>query len=135
VVSKERKEFVRIYGLPGRLPPHIVLHLLRTRNVTQKGNSAGEQRQPIAEHPNQEVMIGFAYDERGLRRMGISEHFLKPVYFSTTTGEWVFPGSQIADTNRTRAAIQIDHVTDFVLTGAPGAWGFLAVMFRYHASA
>jgi hypothetical protein len=77
--------------------------------------------QPSTERFNQEVVIDFAYDERELRRMGISEHFLKPAHFSTTTGEWTYPESCVVDTEGDRVVMQIDDFTDFALTGAPGA--------------
>ena len=51
---------------------------------------------------------------------GISESFLKPAYFSTTTNEWTFPESYVVDTEANRVVMQIDHFTDFALTGVPG---------------
>jgi hypothetical protein len=86
--------------------------------------------QPIAEHFNQQVVIGFAYDERELWAAGISEHFLKPAYFSTTADEWTIPESYVVDTEADRVVMQIDHFTDFALTGAPGAWVFLPMVLR-----
>jgi hypothetical protein len=87
--------------------------------------------QPITEHFNQEVVIGFAYDERELRAAGISEFFLKPAYFSTTANEWTFPESYVVDTEANRVVMQIDHFTDFALTGSPGSWVFLPLVLRH----
>ena len=86
--------------------------------------------QPITEHFNQEVVIGFAYDERELWAAGISEHFLKPAYFSTTTDEWTFPESYVVDTEDNRVVMQIDHFTDFALTSEPGFRMFLPLVLR-----
>jgi hypothetical protein len=89
-----------------------------------------EEGQPITEHFDQEVVIGFAYKERELWAAGISEHLLKPAYFSTTANEWTFPESYVVDTELNRVVMQIDHFTDFALTGEPGSWVFLPLVLR-----
>ena len=89
-----------------------------------------EEGHPITEHFNQEVVIGFAYDRRKLWAAGVSEHFLKPAYFSSTTNEWTFPESYVVDTEHNRVVMQIDHFTDFALTGVLGSWVFLPVVLR-----
>ncbi len=61
---------------------------------------------------------------------GISEHFLKPAYFSTTTNEWTFPESYVVDTEGNRVVMQIDHFTDFALTSEPGLRVFLPFIMR-----
>jgi hypothetical protein len=132
-----------IYVPAGAMPVEglVTLHVVpiatlphqRHANVYRYGyafSAVDEDGQPITEHFNQEVVIGFAYDERKLWEMGISEHFLKPAYFSTTTNEWTFPESYVVDTEHDRVVMQIDHFTDFALTGAPGAWVFLPVVLR-----
>jgi hypothetical protein len=86
--------------------------------------------QPITDHFNQEVVISFAYEERELWAAGIAEHLLKPAYFSTTTNEWTFPESYVVDTATDRVVMQIDHFTDFALTGEPGFSVFLPVALR-----
>jgi hypothetical protein len=86
--------------------------------------------QPIEEHFNQEVLIIFPYDETELQRMGISEHWLKPAYFSTTTDSWTFPETFVVDTQANRVAMGIDHFTDFALTGSDGYTVFLPLIVR-----
>jgi len=132
-----------IYVPAGAMPVEglVTLHVVpiatlphqRHANVYRYGyafSAVDEDGQPITEHFNQEVVIGFAYNERELWVAGISEHFLKPAYFSTTTNEWTFPVSYVVDTEHDRVVMQIDHFTDFALTGAPGSWVFLPMVLR-----
>lgn len=116
----------------GRVTLHIVpiatLPHQRHANILKYGyafsamDSAG---QPITERFRQDVVIGFPYDEAELRRCGLVEHFLKPAYFSTTTNRWTFPDSYAVDTENNKVMMQIDHFTDFALTGTPGHEVFL----------
>ena len=132
-----------IYVPAGAMPVEgqVTLHVVpiatlshqRHANVYRYGyafTAVDEDGQPISEHFNQDVVIGFAYDKRELWAAGISEHFLKPAYFSTTTNEWTFPESYVVDTEEDRVVMQIDHFTDFALTGTPGAWVFLPMLVR-----
>ena len=132
-----------IYVPAGAMPVEglVTLHVVpiatlphqRHANVYRYGyafTAVDEDGQPITEHLNQEVVIGFSYDERELWVAGISEHLLKPAYFSTTTNEWTFPESYVVDTEHDRVVMQIDHFTDFALTGAPGSWVFLPLVLR-----
>jgi len=132
-----------IYIPAGAMPVEgqVTLHIVpiatlphqRHANVYKYGyafTAVDGEGQPITKHFNQEVVIGFAYDERELWVAGINEHFLKPAYFSTTTNEWTFPESYTVDTGANRVMMQIDHFTDFALTGAPGFWAFLPVVLR-----
>jgi len=73
--------------------------------------------QPITDHFNQDVVIIFGYDERELWRHGIAEDWLRPAYYATTTASWTFPEAYIVDTDANRVMMQIDHFTDFALTG------------------
>jgi hypothetical protein len=121
----------------GRVTLHVVpiatLPHQRHANVYRYGyafTAVDGEGQPIIEHFNQEVVIGFAYDERELWAAGINEHFLKPAYFSTTTDEWTFPESYVVDTEGNRVVMQIDHFTDFALTSEPGFQVFLPVVLR-----
>ncbi len=121
----------------GQVTLHIVpiatLPHQRHANVYRYGyafTAVDGEGQPITEHFNQDVVIGFAYDDRELWSAGISEHFLKPAYFSTTTDEWTFPESYVVDTEANRVMMQIDHFTDFALTGAPSSTMFLPVVLR-----
>jgi hypothetical protein len=121
----------------GQVTLHIVpiatLPHQRHANVYRYGyafTAVDAEGQPITEHFNQEVVIGFAYDERELWAAGISEHFLKPAYFSTTTNKWTFPESYVVDTDANRVVMQIDHFTDFALTSVPGFQVFLPVVLR-----
>jgi hypothetical protein len=86
--------------------------------------------QPIAEHFNQEIVIGFAYDRWELWVSGINEHLLKPAYFSTTTNEWTFPESYVVDTDANRVVMHIDHFTDFALTGGAGYPVYLPAVLK-----
>lgn len=72
---------------------------------------------PIEDHFNQDVVISFEYDEADLAPLGIPEVWLKPAYFSTTTDQWTFPESYVIDAQANRVTMQIDHFTDFALTG------------------
>jgi len=132
-----------IYIPAGAMPVEgmVTLHVVpiatlphqRHANVYRYGyafTAVDEEGQPITEHFNQEVVIGFAYDERELWYAGISEHFLKPAYFSTTTNEWTFPESYVVDTEGDRVVMQIDHFTDFALTGEVGFQVFLPMVLR-----
>ena len=76
--------------------------------------------QPIEAHFNQDVTITFSYDEVELFERHIVEYWLKPAYYSTTDEQWVFPESFVVDTEANQVAMQIDHFTDFALTGVEG---------------
>ncbi len=132
-----------IYIPAGAMPVEglVTLHVVpiatlphqRHANVYRYGyafTAVDEKGQPITEHFHQDVVIGFAYDERELWYAGISEHFLKPAYFSTTANEWAFPESYVVDTEGNRVVMQIDHFTDFALTGEPGFQVFLPLVLR-----
>ena len=132
-----------IYIPAGAMPVEglVTLHIVpiatlphqRHANVYRYGyafTAVDEEGQPITEHFNQEVVIGFAYDERELWAAGISEHLLKPAYFSTTANEWTFPESYVVDTEGNRVVMQIDHFTDFALTGEPGFQVFLPLVMK-----
>jgi hypothetical protein len=132
-----------IYIPAGAMPAEgqVTLHIVpiatlphqRHANVYRYGyafTAVDGEGQPITEHFNQDVVIGFSYEDRELWRMGISEHWLKPAYFSTTTNQWTFPESYVVDTEANRVVMQIDHFTDFALTGTPAAWVLLPVVLR-----
>jgi hypothetical protein len=132
-----------IYIPAGAMPVEglVTLHIVpiatlphqRHANVYRYGyafTAVDEEGQPITEHFNQEVIIGFAYDDRELWQQGIAERFLKPAYFSTTTNQWTFPESYVVDTETDRVMMQIDHFTDFALVGEPGFWTFLPLVLK-----
>ncbi len=73
--------------------------------------------QTIEEHFNQDVIIAFTYEDEELARLGIFEPLLKPAYYSTVTDSWTFPDSYAVDTANNLVTMQIDHFTDFTLTG------------------
>jgi len=103
----------------------------RHANVYRYGyalTAVDETGQPIEARFNQDVLITFSYDEAELRRMGISEQWLKPAYFSTTTDSWTFPEGYIVDTAANVVAMQIDHFTDFALTGTTVYQVFLPLL-------
>ncbi len=86
--------------------------------------------QPIEQHFNQDLAITFAYSLADLQAQRLSEQSIKPAYFSTTTNRWTFPESYVVDTTSKTVTMQIDHFTDFALTGSAGAAIFLPVMVR-----
>jgi len=86
--------------------------------------------QPIEQQFNQDVLITFPYDQAELARMGLSEQWLKPAYFSTTTDSWTFPESYAVDTVAGIVAMQIDHFTGFALTGEAGRQLFLPLVLK-----
>ncbi len=121
----------------GQVTLHIVpiatLPYQRHANVYRYGyafTAVDAEGEPITEHFNQEVVIGFAYDDRELWASGINESFLKPAYFSTTTDRWTLPESYVVDTGANRVVMQIDHFTDFALTSEPGFWVYLPLVLR-----
>lgn len=85
---------------------------------------------PIEQRFNQEVLITFHYSDAELRALGLSEQWLKPAYFSTTTDSWTFPQSYVVDTMANVVAMQIDHFTDFALTSPAGQRLFLPLVVR-----
>jgi hypothetical protein len=105
----------------------------RHANVYRYGyafTAADGNGQPIEQEFNQDVLITFSYDEAELLAMGISEQWLKPAYWSTTTDNWTFPESYVVDTVANVVAMQIDHFTDFALTSAAGYRLFLPLVLR-----
>jgi hypothetical protein len=86
--------------------------------------------QPIEDHFNQDVIIGFTYDDAELYRLGIFEPKLKPAYYSTTTDHWTFPDSYAVDTDNNIVTMQIDHFTDFALTAGQPELVYLPLVFR-----
>jgi hypothetical protein len=105
----------------------------RHANVYRYGyafTAADANGQSIEAHFNQDVLITFPYDEAELLRLGISEQWLKPAYFSTTTDSWTFPESFVVDTVADAVGMQIDHFTDFALTSSIGYQVFLPLILR-----
>jgi hypothetical protein len=105
----------------------------RHANVYRYGyafTAADANGQPIEEQFDQDVLITFPYDEAELMLMGITEQWLKPAYFSTTTDSWTFPESYVVDTVGNVVAMQIDHFTDFALTGTAVYRAYLPLVIR-----
>ena len=105
----------------------------RHANIYRYGyafTASDENGQPIEQRFNQDVLIIFPYDDVELMRMGLSEHWLKPAYFSTTTDTWTFPESYVVDTVANVVAMQIDHFTDFALTGTSTYQVFLPLALK-----
>lgn len=105
----------------------------RHANVYRYGyafTAADSNGQPIEEAFDQDVLVTFPYDEAELQAMGLSEYGLKPAYFSTTTDSWTFPETFVVDTDLNRVAMQIDHFTDFALTGSVQAQVYLPLVAR-----
>ena len=116
-----------------RVVPIANLPHQRHANIYRYGyafEAVDEDGDPITEHFNQEVIIGFGYEDREVLAAGINENFLKPAYFSTTTNEWTFPESYVVDTDANRVVMQIDHFTDFALTGESSFQVFLPLVIR-----
>jgi hypothetical protein len=115
------------------IEPIATLPHQRHANLYKYGyafNAIDDAGQPITEHFNQDVVIGFRYDERELRRLRIIEYLLKPAYFSTTTDRWTFPESYVVDYEQDLVMMQIDHFTDFALTGQAGQELYLPMVVR-----
>jgi hypothetical protein len=105
----------------------------RHANVYRYGyafTAAASNGQPIEAHFHHDVLITFPYDDRDLYQMGISEQWLKPAYFATTTESWTFPESYVVDTISNKVAMQIDHFTDFALTGPYSHRAYLPIVLR-----
>lgn len=132
-----------IYIPAGAMPVEgqVTLHIVpiatlphqRHANVYKYGyafNAVDRDGEPITEHFNQDVIIGFSYSEAELRRLRIVEHLLKPAYFSTTTNQWTFPESYVVDYERNVVVMQIDHFTDFALTAEAIHEVFLPLVVR-----
>ncbi len=105
----------------------------RHANVYRYGyafTAADGDGQPVEQQFNQDVLITFSYDEAELVRMGISEQWLKPAYFATTTDSWTFPESYVVDTVADVVAMQIDHFTGFALTGVTEYQVFLPLVLK-----
>ncbi len=83
--------------------------------------------QPIEDHFNQEVVITFGYTDAELQALHIYEPWLKPAYYSTTTERWEMPESFVVDMAANQVILQIDHFTDFALTGSIGYAVYLPV--------
>jgi len=52
--------------------------------------AAGSDGAPIEQRFDQDVLITFGYDDAELRRMGLSEQWIEPACFSTSTDSWTF---------------------------------------------
>ena len=105
----------------------------RHANVYRYGyafTAADANGQPIESRFNQDVLIIFPYDEEELVRMGLSEWWLKPAYYSTSTDSWTFPQSYVVDMTHNVVAMEIDHFTDFALTAAAGLRVYLPLIQR-----
>ena len=116
-----------------RVVPIATLPHQRHANVYRYGYAftvVDADGEPVTEHFNHDVLIGFAYTEEELRREGLNEFLLKPAYFSTTDNAWTFPESYVVDTEANVVMMQVDHFTDFALTGLPGYSVFLPVVLR-----
>jgi hypothetical protein len=84
----------------------------------------------IEAHFNQDVVITFTYSDAELFQQHIPEYWLKPAYYSTTTDRWTFPESFVVDTEANRVTMQIDHFTDYALTGVQGQFIYLPLTSR-----
>lgn len=92
--------------------------------------ASDENGAPIEEHFNQEVIISFSYQKSELIQLQIHERRLKPAYYSTTEQRWVFPENFVVDFEANRVTMQIDHFTDYVLTGPSTTNLYLPIISR-----
>ena len=116
-----------------RIVPLAALPSQQHANLLDYGYSflaTGPDGAPIEAHFNQDVVISFSYSEAELQRKHIHEQWLKPVYFSTTTDQWAFPESFAVDMQADRVVMQIDHFTDYALSGAVGYSVYLPLTAR-----
>jgi hypothetical protein len=79
-----------------------------------------ENGQEIAQF-RKNVMMTFYYpDDMHLALIGISEHLLIPVYYSTLVGHWILAEGYVVDTVHNEITLQINHFTKFgVMSTAP----------------
>jgi len=92
--------------------------------------ASDENGAPIEDHFNQEVIISFSYQKSELAQLHIHERRLKPAYYSTTEQRWVFPENFVVDFEANRVMMQIDHFTDYVLTGPATTNLYLPIVAR-----
>jgi hypothetical protein len=92
--------------------------------------ASDENGDPIEEHFNQDVIISFSYQKSELNQLQILERKLKPAYYSTTEQRWVFPENFVIDYEANRVTMQIDHFTDYVLTGPSTTNLYLPIISR-----
>jgi hypothetical protein len=82
---------------------------------------------------NKRVIMTFHYPpDADLAWMGISEHLLVPVYYSTLVGHWILADSYVVDTVHNEITLQISHFTKFGLmsTGPAEKWIYLPLVLR-----
>ncbi len=116
-----------------RIVPVATLPHQQHASVLRYGYSffaSGPDGEPIEAHFNQDVVISFTYEDDELARQHILEQWLKPAYFSTTTNRWTFPESFVVDMDANRITMQIDHFTDYALTGMTGYSIYLPAIAR-----
>jgi hypothetical protein len=116
-----------------RIVPVAALPQQQHVNIYKYGYAflaSDENGAPIEEHFNQEVIISFSYQKSELLQLRIHERRLKPAYFSTTEQRWIFPENFVIDFETNRITMQIDHFTDYVLTGPPTTDLYLPIISR-----
>jgi len=82
---------------------------------------------------NQNVVMTFQYPpDATLAALGISEHLLVPVYYSTLVGHWILADSYVVDTVNNEITLQLDHFTRFgvMSTEAAASTVYLPLVFR-----
>ena len=109
------------------LPHQRHAHLIRYGYAFLATDENGE---PIEEHFNQDVVITFTYTDAELIAAHLVEAALKPAYYSTTTERWTFPDAYVIDPAANRVTMQIDHFTDYALTGEASQTIYLPMTFR-----
>ena len=63
---------------------------------------------------NKNVILTFPYPpDAELAKLGISEHLLVPVYYSTLVGRWILAESYVVDTEHNEITLQLRHFTKF----------------------
>jgi hypothetical protein len=79
------------------------------------------------------VTMAFPYpSDADLTLLGISEHLLVPVYYSTLVGDWILAESYVVDTVHNEITVQISHFTKFGLASTAPAekWIYLPLVLR-----
>jgi hypothetical protein len=82
---------------------------------------------------NKNVFMSFPYPtDEELAKLGISEHRLVPVYYSTLVGHWILADGYVVDTVNNEITLQINHFTKFgTLSTEPGQrFVYLPVVLR-----
>jgi hypothetical protein len=83
-------------------------------------------------HFNQNVAMSFPYPhDADLAQLGVAEHMLVPVYYSTLLGHWILADSYVVDTVNNEITLQISHFSKFGVASTGQQFPiFLPIVFK-----